>query len=215
MSGVPQPRIYAPKEWGAAPPRSRPELTGVPVRTICHGTAGHHREISRPADESVGEFLRYCRDIQAFHMAQPPRGRGWNDSGQNFTIGRNGVIAVGRHYSLAAAKVGLSVVSAHCPGQNDQPGVELEHLGEEYPTQRQVRAYVQLVAWLMSRSGMRPTEIEPHRRYYSTDCPTDSVAALLPGFRAQVAARLTHFGRDPASAFERARFRARYYAHLI
>jgi N-acetylmuramoyl-L-alanine amidase-like protein len=215
VAGVPQPRIYTPAEWGAAPPRSRPALLGPPVRTICHGTAGHHREISRPADESLAEFLRYCRDIQTFHMAPPPHGRGWNDSGQNFTIGRNGVIAVGRRYSLAAAQVGLAVESAHCPGQNDQPGVELEHLGDEHPTAEQLHSYVHLVAWLMSRSGMRSTAIDPHRRYWATDCPTDSLVIALPIIRGRVAAALNRYGRDPATSWQRARFRARYLAHLV
>lgn len=215
MAGVPEPRVFTPAEWGAAPPKRRPELAGVFDRTILHGTAGHHREIENPRDESPAEFFRYCRDVQAFHMRPPPRGRGWNDSGQNFTIGRNGLIATGRRYSFTAARVGISVVAAHCPGQNDRPGIELEHAGEEPPTPEQLEAYVCLVAWLFSRSGARATAIRGHRDYYPTACPTDSLERLIPRLRARVAGELNRHGRDPASAIERARFRARYYAHLL
>jgi hypothetical protein len=214
VAGVPQPAIITPQEWLAAAPRHRPELAGPPVRGLLHGTAGHHAEIENPRNESRGEFLRYCRAMQDFHMAALPRGRGWADAGQNFTIGRNGLIAVGRRYSLAAAKVGLTVVAAHCLGQNDQYGVELEHAGNEPPTPAQLDAYVKLMAWLFSRCGARPTELHGHRDYYATACPTPSLYDRLPRLRGAVAHELNRHGRDPASRLERARFRARYRAGL-
>ena len=56
---------------------------------------------------------------------------GWNDSGHNFLACRNGLILVGRHMSLPAIRQDRMVVSAHCPGHNEQPGIEHEHEGDE------------------------------------------------------------------------------------
>ncbi len=166
---VKQPRIFTTDEWGAKPPKNKISYTDRPVREIFHHTAGHHREISNPKDESQAEFFRYCRDVQHFHM----NGNGWSDSGHNFMIGRNGMIAVGRHMSLPAIKAGIMVVSAHCPGQNDQPGVEHEHLHEASMTPAQLFASARLFAWICSRTRMRVTALDPHSRYWSTSCPAE------------------------------------------
>lgn len=214
MAGVPQPRIYTPSEWGAAPTRGRPELHGPPRHVLVHHTAGLHQEIENPRDESRAELFRYARDVQHFHMAPKPRGRGWRDSGHNFLIGLNGLIVVGRRYSLAAARVGLAVESAHCPSWNDKPGIELEHTGERPMPAAQWRALVQLTAWLLSRSGGRATAITGHRDHYRTECPSDGIYARLPELRLAVAVELRRHGRDEASRMERARFRARYLARL-
>jgi hypothetical protein len=203
-----------PGEWGAAPARSLPELHGPPQHTLVHHTAGLHQEIALPANESKAELFRYARDVQAFHMRPPPRGRGWRDSGHNFLIGLNGMICVGRRWSLAAARVGLAVESAHCPGWNDKPGIELEHIGERPMPPAQWRALVQLIAWQRSRDGGRPTALSGHRDHYATHCPSDVIYRRLPELRLAVARELNRYGRDPATRLERARFRARYLARI-
>jgi len=204
---VPEPPIITCPEWGARPPRRRHTLVGPPERVITHHTAGH----GPTTGEGRTRAINYARAIQRYHMD----GNGWNDSGHNFLVMRSGLLLAGRWYSFAAARVGLSILSAHCPGQNDQYGIELEHIRDELPTREQLDAYVALVAWLDSRAGMRPTANEPHRRYYATTCPSQVFVDLLPRLRSRVAERINRYGRDPATRAERARFRARYYAHLL
>lgn len=189
-----RPAIVTTDKWGAAPAKAPPVYTGRPHRVIFHHTAGHHPEISLPNDESFDELVRYARDIQRFHMAPPPRGRGWNDSGHNFLIGRNGMILVGRHMTLPALLERRMVVSAHCPGQNDQVGIEHEHLGAEHMTKAQFQASARLCAWIIARCGMGDANaIQPHSRYFATSCPAE-LKADLPAFRTAVNALLREAG---------------------
>src|SRR5881296_2348820 len=97
-TGVKPPQIWTTTAWGAKPAKHGPIVTARPGGGIFHHTAGHHAEIENPKDESVGESIRYARDIQNFHM----NGNGWADSGHNFLVCRNGQILVGRHQSLTA-----------------------------------------------------------------------------------------------------------------
>lgn len=183
---VPRPRIFTPADWKARPPKSKPVLVGKPKRILWHGTAGHHAEISLPKNESLAELFAYARSIQNFHMDA----RGWNDSGHNFLIGRNGFICVGRHESYARIREGLMVVSAHCPFQNDQPGIEFEHDGNEPLTPAQLESGIALTTWIAFRCKIHPYAIYPHRKYFPTDCPTDAIATLLPSVRHEVAQRI-------------------------
>lgn len=214
MAGVPEPEVFSPAAYGARPPRGRPPLYGPPRHTLVHHTAGLHQEIELPRNESRAELFRYGRDVQAFHMNPPPRGRGWRDSGHNFLIGLNGMILVGRRWSMAAARAGLAIESAHCPGWNDKPGIELEHVHERPIPPRQWDALVHLIAWMRSRDGGRPTALSGHRDHYATECPSDAIYSRLPALRLAVARELNRYGRDEATRIERARFRARYLARL-
>jgi hypothetical protein len=183
-------RVIPCPEWGAQPPRHPISPTGKPVRAIFHHTAGHAAEISRPADESYEEAAAYARAIQHFHMGPS---RGWADTGQNFLITRNGYIFEGRHGSLSACKNGRMVESAHCPGQNDQPGVEIEHDGGEAMTAIQRAAAVWLFAQLCRWGGFKASAIKGHKDCWSTSCPgliSGQLYGVLPDFRQEVAAAL-------------------------
>lgn len=194
---VPEPKIVLASQWGARPPRYAPTPAGKPIRGIFHHTAGHHGEISNPASESREELYAYARAIQADHMSRQPTP--YNDSGHNFLIGRNGLTLEGRAGTVSRIRVGRMVVSAHCPGQNDQPGVEHEHVDGESLTAAQYAASVALYAWIFDRCGIRPTEIEPHGRYYPTSCPGD-IGGLIPRLRLDVAKAMTP---DPAAKAKR------------
>ena len=148
---VKQPPIITTDRWGARPAKEPPVFTSRPHEIIFHHTAGHHPEISHPKDESRQEAIAYARAIQNFHMES----NGWNDSGHNFLACRNGLILVGRHMSLPAIRQDRMVVSAHCPGHNEQPGIEHEHEGDERMTTGQMNASVWLHAWIISRCRMR------------------------------------------------------------
>jgi hypothetical protein len=183
MSRVAQPPIITTDVWGAKPAKAPVVWVGTPARIIFHHTAGHHREIRVPKNESREEAIGYARAIQSFHM----HGNGWNDSGHNFLVCRNGLILVGRHQSYTAVKKGKMVLSAHCPGQNDQPGIEHEHLHEEAMTKEQFAASAQLHAWIIDRCNMGSANvIWPHKRFYRTSCPAE-LEAELPALRREVA----------------------------
>jgi len=168
------------------------------VRTIFHHTAGHHRELGG-SGESYIEAVGYAQAIQAAHMAKGGLGapNGAIDSGHNFLVTRNGFIFEGRHRSIEMIQKGKMVESAHCAqaghpesNQNVQPGIEHEQVDPESLTAIQREASVWLHAWICSHTGIRPTQIEPHRLYVQTACP-GVLVKILPGFRRDVAAALT------------------------
>jgi hypothetical protein len=178
-----EPLIILTNEWEAKPARTRPVFVGRPARIIFHHTAGHHPEISNPRNESREEAMRYARAIQNFHMNVI----GWNDSGHNLMVCRNGLILVGRHMSYPAIKRGRMVVSAHCPGQNDQPGIEHEHQGVEPMTKAQFHSSAWLMAWIITVCKMRgPTAIHSHNEFFPTSCP-GVLGRELPALKAAVA----------------------------
>jgi len=169
-------KIYTCPEWGARPPAAEPTLVKTSTRIIFHHTAGHHPEISLPGDESEQEAFRYAQAIQAYHMSQ-----GWNDSGHNFLVCRNGMVLQGRWMTVAAIQQRRMVVSAHCPGQNDQIGIEHEHQGGEEMTAVQREASAQLQAWIARKYGRRGVlPVYPHSRFYQTACPANLAAAIPP-----------------------------------
>lgn len=188
---VERPPIIVPSQWGARPPKQRPRIVGRPVRIIEHHTAGHGPFLPVATDRE--RAIAYARVIQRQHMDV----NGWNDSGHSFLVMRSGIILVGRWGTLTAIQHGRMVESAHCPGQNDQPGIEHEHKGAEGWTVAQWDATVHLQAWIASRCGIRPTELEPHSRCYATACPS-TLGERIPELRAAVATFLNEHGRAPA-----------------
>lgn len=157
-------------QWGARPPRNEPVLVSKSVRSIIHHTAGHHPELGNPADESKAEAIAYARAIQNYHMDS----NGWSDSGHNFLVCRNGLILQGRWMTVTAIQHKRMVVSAHCPGQNSQVGVEHEHLGSEEMTREQLEAAARLqawIAWKYERQTVLP--LAPHSKYFATVCPAN------------------------------------------
>jgi hypothetical protein len=162
-------------EWGARAPKADIVPARKAVRIIVHHTAGHHQEISLPHNESRTEAIRYARAIQNFHMDT----NGWTDSGHNFLVCRNGMILQGRWGTVSQIQAGRMVVSAHCPGQNTQIGIEHEHLGTEPMTDAQRASSAALNAWISSRYGRRtPLPLAPHSKYYSTACPANLKAEI-------------------------------------
>lgn len=155
-------------EWKARQPTQPITAVGKATRIIFHHTAGHHAELRDPADYSVEEAIRYAQDIQNFHMDS----NGWVDSGHNFLVCRNGVILQGRWLTVSAIEAGHMVESAHCPGQNNQIGIEHEHTGSEPMTAKQAEASAQLMAWIADQYRRRTVlPVAPHSRYYATACP--------------------------------------------
>jgi hypothetical protein len=176
-------RVIPCTEWGAAQPKGALSRVGKPVRTIFHHTAGHVPNLS--AGETYEEARAYARAIQRSHFRN-----GWLDSGHNFLVTRGGYILEGRHRSLAEIRAGKMVASAHCLGQNDQPGIEHEQVDPQALTPIQREASIWLHAWICEKCSILPSNAaQPHRRYNATSCP-GSLTRMLPAFRKDVAAAL-------------------------
>jgi hypothetical protein len=177
-------RIIPTAEWGARPPKEPIiPLSYKPIRGIFHHTAGH--ALAKAIGETYAQAVMYARSIQNYHMDS----NGWIDTGNNFLVTRSGYIFEGRHRSLEMCGKAKMVVSAHCPGQNDQPGVEFEHQGDEPMTPIQWEAGVWLFAWLCKVGAFPPTAIFGHRDFFATSCP-GVLYADLPKFRLDVAKTL-------------------------
>lgn len=170
------PSIITCPQWGARPPRHEAELVTASQRIIFHHTAGHHPEISPPGDrESRDEAVAYARAVQAFHMDV----NGWDDSGHNFLVCRNGLVLQGRWHTVSAIEGRRMVRSAHCPGENGQVGIEHEHVGTETMTAAQAEASAWLQAWVAYRYRQtRPLPVRPHSDFYATSCPGSLVSAI-------------------------------------
>lgn len=160
-------------QWNARKPTHNITWTkDRSTRVIFHHTAGHHREISLPHDESVGEAIRYAQDIQAYHMDH----NGWIDSGHNFLVCRNGTILQGRWRTILSMQKGRMVVSAHCPGFNDQIGIEHEHFGNEEMTDPQRESSARLQAWIADTYHRATVlRVDPHKAHFPTSCPANLV----------------------------------------
>lgn len=168
-------RLITCPQWGARQPKQAITTVGRAQRIIFHHTAGHHPEISLPDSESVAEAIRYAQAIQDFHMDV----NGWIDSGHNFLVCRNGVVLQGRWLTVSTIEAGHMVVSAHCPGQNTNIGIEHEHLGTEVMTTAQRRASAELQAWIARYYHLSaPLPVAPHSQFFATACPANLKAEI-------------------------------------
>ncbi len=171
---VPIEIIGCPK-WGARPPKQGLIAVRKSKRIIFHHTAGHHAHI--PHATSRADAIRYAHAVQDYHMDH----NGWNDSGHNFLVMRTGMILQGRWLSISSIQAGHMVRSAHCPGQNDQIGIEHEHQGDEEMTDAQREASARLMAWIADQYGRTvPLPVFPHRKYFATSCPANLVSDIAP-----------------------------------
>jgi hypothetical protein len=148
--------------------------------------------MTNDANAIQAQAILYARQLQNDMMDN----RGWNDSGHSFLVMRSGRIVQGRWGTVTAIEHGRMIESAHCPGQNDQPGIEHEHLEGELLTKEQLHSTVWLMAWIADRTGIRSTELYGHRQFYNTACPSNLMVDLT-SLRLDVARYLNVPGRKP------------------
>jgi hypothetical protein len=173
--------------WGAVAPTHSIARVGRPNKIIFHHTFGHHPELDNRPGDNLKEAAAYARSIQREHMHRTPTP--FIDSGHNFLVTRSGHILEGRHGSLAAIKDGVMVRSAHCIGENDQPGIEHEHRDEPTMTPIQREASLFLHELICRKTGIKPTAIHPHKQFDNTACPAELLSGLAK-FRHDLAKRL-------------------------
>ncbi|MFD7629633.1 peptidoglycan recognition family protein [Streptomyces sp. NPDC059851] len=181
----PAPEITDCAGWGArAASESVVLLAARPERIIVHHTA-----TANVTDYSMERAHELARATQSYHMDL----QGWIDTGQHFTVSRGAFILEGRHHSLTALNAGNRMVrAAHCIGQNSLAiGIENEgiYMTEE-PPEAQFYALADLCAHICRQYDLPTSEIYGHRDFNSTACPGDTLYAMLPMLRDEVAKRL-------------------------
>lgn len=190
MTRIPAPMMLTCKQWGARKPRHAPIVTDAPDKILIHHTDGNGLTWGSSAEKAQAQAKAYAHEIQREHMDA----NGWSDSGHSFLVMRSGIICQGRWGTVTAIEHGRMVVSAHCPGQNDQPGIEHEHMPNQLFTQAQLRSTVHLMAWICDRTGIRCTQLFGHNQFYNTACPSN-LAVDIPSLRADVAKTLNVYDR--------------------
>ena len=185
--------VYSCAEWGAAPAAHAFDRTTPKVVVVHHMDWPNRPLITDPAKALV-RACNVARSCQQQHMV----GNGWADTGQNFTVTRDGIVLEGRHGSLMAALHGQSVRAAHAADPdtgadaNDSPGIECEGT---YSTATmpapQWAALLDLCAWLCHQDKIDSTWIIGHRDTgCRTECPGNWLESQLPALRAAVHNRL-------------------------
>ncbi|MCX4776086.1 peptidoglycan recognition protein family protein [Streptomyces sp. NBC_01264] len=183
--GQPAPEIIGCAGWGAREASEQVVLLASrPEKIIIHHTA-----TANVTDYSRERALSLARAIQTYHMDM----QGWIDTGQHFTISRGAFVLEGRHHSLAALDAGARTVrGAHCVGQNNV-AIGIENEGTYMtvqPPPAQFSVLADLCARVCRQYDVPASEIYGHRDFNSTACPGDTLYALLPKLREDVARRL-------------------------
>ena len=196
-------RVITTSEWGAVPPRNAPFRRTVPRYVVIHHTF-------KPRNSSGGTIegaKTTARNIQNFHMGPH---NFWSDSGHNFLNCKGGILLEGRHGSLAAARDGFSVQSAHAlqdppglAGGNSSPGIENEgDFNEEVMEDDQWNSLVELCTSLCSTCEIDPTNIRGHRDFSNSNCPGEWLYGQIGRLQAEVRGKMGLPTPDPAIATE-------------
>jgi hypothetical protein len=183
------PSIIGCNTWGARPASSSLTMLSTrPDKIIVHHTFTPNRN-----DLGLSRAYSLCRGIQNHHMDT----NGWSDTGQHFTVTRDGYMLEGRHRSLEGLNAGTKMVSAaHCPGQNDK-AIGIENEGDYMsatPPAALWESLVDLSVQICSRYGIAASSISGHRDFVSTNCPGDVLYAKLGQLRTAVARELAASG---------------------
>ncbi|WP_433470173.1 peptidoglycan recognition protein family protein [Spirillospora sp. CA-128828] len=179
------PHVYTRAQWNArAPKRPAKVRNRAPDHIIVHHTA-----TANSNDRSLAHAFALSRAIQNIHM----RKNHWDDTGQQLTISRGGIVMEGRNRSLRAIRAGDLVVGAQVLHHN-QHTIGIENEGTY--TSRAVpgslwRSLTEVCVWLCRVYNLDPASaIVGHRDYNNTSCPGDALYARLPALRRSVADRM-------------------------
>lgn len=180
---APKPTIISCGTWGAKAAKGSISMVGPPTEIVVH-----HTSSANVTDYSKAAAYDIARQIQSWHFDN-----GWADTGQHFTVSRGGYILEGRHRTLEGLKTRKKFPQgAHTSGQNPHAiGIENQgNYNDGLPPTKQWNALVDLLAYLCSTYGLKPSDIKGHRDFNNTDCPGSAFYAKLPQLRKDVAAKL-------------------------
>lgn len=182
-------------EWGCPDgqgSRWTPEHTPI-THTIVHHTAGSN---------DAADWATVVRNVWQFHTVD----RGWGDVGYNYLIDPNGVVYEGR-----AGGDGVRGAHFSCRNTNTVGVALLGIFSNTPPTPAAINSLKTILRELVTRFALDPSAITLHapstltlstisahrdgnpgvalrQTCTITECPGDSLYALLPGLRAELAA---------------------------
>jgi hypothetical protein len=176
--------VYECSDWGARSPKYFPFPNTTPYEMVVHHMDWPNRDLITDHNAMVAKAFEVARNCQADHMDN----NDWSDTGQHFTVTREGIVLEGRHGSLAALLAGHCIHGAHDDHDNESWGVEHEGTySTETPPSVQWNASVKLFAVLSKLSNLDSATIKGHRDTgSSTACPGDKFDSLLGQFRSDV-----------------------------
>ncbi|XRQ07268.1 peptidoglycan recognition family protein [Actinomadura welshii] len=189
------PHVYTRAQWDARSPRRPAKVLDRPPDHIIV----HHTATANSDKRSLSHAFALSRFIQNFHMDK----NGWDDTGQQLTISRGGIVMEGRNRSLQAIRAGDLAVGAQVLHHNDHTiGIENEGTYTKKRVPGQLwDSLVEVCVWLCRSYDLDPAEaIVGHRDYNATACPGDVLYARLPELRKSVASRLEGSGSSSGSA---------------
>lgn len=183
-----KPDVVPASVWrqGLTPPKEKPVATKVQF-VIVHHSAGSN---------ATTNFTEEVRNIYLQHTQI----NGWNDTGYNFLIGRDGVIYEGRDGQ--GLMDGDNVLGAHfCSHNSGTMGICLMgNFNDVQPSEASLVSLRQLTGWKLKKEGLQPIGtafhasstkqlnlISGHRDgLCATECPGNNLYAALPAIRQEV-----------------------------
>ena len=184
-----KPQMISYSEWRAGLPDPKPPREATDVEhLVVHHSAGSNTDTN---------YINIVRNIYLFHT----QSNGWDDIGYNFLVAPNGVIFNGRDPQGVADDD--NILGAHFCGKNQNTmGVcMLGDFMKVRPTKKAIFSLKYLLAWKLKKNGINAfgqtkhpkntgsllNNLCGHRDGCSTDCPGDSLYALLPLIKAEAA----------------------------
>lgn len=180
--------------WGARPAKVAPVLSAGTTQKI----VVHHTNFPNTADLSRERAVALAHEIQDLHLDT----RGFDDTGNHFTVSRGGYILEGRHRSLETLRDGTAqVIGAHAVSENRRSiGIESEGVYvTETPTQELFDAVAGLCVTVCRQYRLGAHQIFGHWDFAATLCPGAAYYPMFPVLRRKVAKELgTAAGDIPA-----------------
>lgn len=175
--------------WREFLPNPKPPREATKVEhLVVHHSAGNNADTN---------YVNIVRNIYLLHTQT----NGWDDIGYNFLVAPNGVIFNGRDPQGVADDD--NILGAHFCGKNQNTmGVcMMGNFMDVRPTQAAIFSLKYLLAWKLKKDGIdafgQTKHPQPsgsllnnlcgHRDGCNTDCPGDSLYALLPSIKAEAA----------------------------
>lgn len=188
---------------GLPAPTVKPQFTSPIEHVIIHHSAGSNSDT---------DYTKAVRNIYLYHT----QSNGWDDIGYNYLVAPNGDIYDGRDPQGVAAHD--YILGAHFCGKNSNTmGIcMLGDLSLKSPSTKAVESLKLMLSWKLKKDNLNPIDsilhpknnpsaylvgtIAGHRNGCATECPGDSMYALIPGIKKDVNRIIS--GCGPASIFE-------------
>jgi peptidoglycan hydrolase-like protein with peptidoglycan-binding domain len=154
--------LAAPKQVGT---NITPQRGGIAIHW-----AGEHQGIITSTPHTTCHSR--LRAWQMFHMYI----RGWNDLAYNWVVCQHGIVMVGRGWGVRSAANGTNDGN-----QRYLAACWMGGQGDAAPSSSVLTAFESLIAEVRTRGA--GLDVQPHRHFFSTDCPGNALAALTDLWR--------------------------------